>query len=379
MIEQKKVSVIRDNITDEISKSFDFEFNGEVTFNVPKFTLPKEEFNIGLIVGASGSGKSTILNSFGTEEQITWDSNKSIASHFEDHVEATERLSSVGLNCIPTWLKPYHVLSTGERFRADLSRRIKDNAIIDEYTSVIDRNVAKSCSHATQKYIRNNNIKNVVFASCHMDIIEWLQPDWTFDTTTQKVESRGFLRRPKIVLELLPCSYKMWSYFSEHHYLTGKINRSARCWVVLWNKRAIGFTSIIFFPSGTIKEKAWREHRTVILPDFQGLGIGVRIGDVLGSQLRKMGHRFFSKTAHPRMGEYRDANPHLWKQSSTYKKNRKKDYENAMVRKNIIKGTTLLEKNVYDDGRKSRPFYNAELYQKHKERVCYVHEYIGEN
>jgi len=133
---------------------------------------------------------------------------------------------------------------------------------------VVDRNVAKSCSNALQKFIRNKDIKNVVFASCHYDIIDWLQPDWVFDTNSSKVVSRGSLRRPKIVLEVFPCSHKIWSYFAEHHYLTGNISTATRCWIATWNGTPVGFSSVIFFPSGTIKEKAWREHRTVILPDF---------------------------------------------------------------------------------------------------------------
>jgi len=168
---QLKSSVELDPITIECAKAFDFEFDGNSTFDVPTLNAPSN-FQIGLIVGPSGSGKSTLLKKFGQERQIAWDSNKSICSHFSSAEEAITRLGAVGLNSVPVWVKPYHVLSTGERFRADLSRRLEDGAVIDEFTSVVDRNVAKSCSYATARYIRNAGLKNIVFATCHYDIVE---------------------------------------------------------------------------------------------------------------------------------------------------------------------------------------------------------------
>ena len=57
-------------------------------------------------------------------------------NNFDNPQEAITKLTSVGLNSVPTWTKPYCVLSNGEKFRADLARRIKDNAVIDEFKSV---------------------------------------------------------------------------------------------------------------------------------------------------------------------------------------------------------------------------------------------------
>jgi ABC-type ATPase with predicted acetyltransferase domain len=50
------------------------------------------------------------------------------------------------LNSVPSWYKPYQVLSNGEKFRADLARKLKSNTVIDEFTSVVDRTVAKAAS-----------------------------------------------------------------------------------------------------------------------------------------------------------------------------------------------------------------------------------------
>lgn len=355
----KRSTVVPDEITSEISRLFDYEFDGTTEFEpleispIDRESVIGDEWSIGLIVGPSGSGKSTLLKEFGEEKEILWDDRKAVCSHFETTQDAEERLSSVGFNSIPSWLRPYHVLSNGEQFRANLARRIEDGAVIDEFTSVVDRNVARSCSVALKKYVDKKRFKNLVFATCHYDIIEWLEPDWVYDTVSQTVESRRSLRRPEIEVEVVPCSVEAWSMFSPHHYLSGDINKSSRCWLAIWNDQPVGFSSVISFPNGAMKN-AWRGHRTVVLPDFQGLGIGVRLSDAIGEIHVQEGKRYFSKTAHPRLGQYRENSP-LWKATS----------KNGISRQDYIEYEGLQRK------------YSWELLSKHRDRVCYSHEYIG--
>ena len=104
---------------------------------------------------------------------------------------------------------------------------------------------------------------------------------------------------------------EVWSLFAPYHYLTAKLNRSSRCWLVVWGDTPVAFTSSMTMPSGTL-EHAWREHRTVVLPDYQGLGIGAVLGDWLGQTHLDQGHRFYSRTTHPRLARYRDESP-LWR------------------------------------------------------------------
>lgn len=303
-----------------------------------------------MIVGASGSGKSTILKSIGTEEIIEWDPRKAICSHFESAEDARNKLGAVGLNSVPVWMKPAQVLSTGERFRADTARRLKSYAVIDEFTSVVDRDVAKSCAFAVQRYIRTSGIHSVTFATCHYDIEEWIQPDWVFDTSNGQLKFRGLERRPEIEIRLLPCTSKAWSLFCDHHYLSADINKASRCWIAAWGESIVGFASAIAFPSGSIKN-AWRGHRTVVLPEFQGLGIGVRISDAIGEILTSNGHRYFSKTSSYRMGGYRN-NSKKWRPTSKNEKARV-DYKRGRETK--------------ESGHKMR----------HANRICYSHEFIG--
>lgn len=165
----------------------------ETVFDIPAMEKVKSEWkgkldldeswSIGLIVGPSGSGKSTIAQELFKDNydiKLKWDA-KSIIDDFDESLsieDITKACSSVGFNTITSWLKPYNVLSTGERFRVDIARRMLelDNPIvIDEFTSVVDRQVAKIGCHAIQKYIRRTD-KQLIAISCHYDIIDWLQP-----------------------------------------------------------------------------------------------------------------------------------------------------------------------------------------------------------
>ena len=191
-------SVERDEFITASETAFDCKFDGVSTFYPWKMpTKLPTKFKLGVIVGSSGSGKSTLLKNFGVEESPTWDPNKSIISHFETPEDGINKLTAVGLNTIPSWYKPYDVLSNGEKFRADLARKLKSNCVIDEYTSVVDRNVAKAASVALSRYINKNELENVVISTCHSDIIDWLEPDWVLNTDTGELLHGFFLSDQK--------------------------------------------------------------------------------------------------------------------------------------------------------------------------------------
>ena len=176
-----------DEYTKMVQNNFDYEFTGESKFY--PYELPKEidnmEFQIMVITGASGSGKSTLLKEFDrggySYSNKEYDCTKAIVSNFVNPQEASYKLSAVGLNSMPVWCRPRNVLSVGEGFRADIALNLESNTIFDEFTSTIDRNVAKSTCNGLQKYIRNNNLHNMVFCSCHKDYIPYLQPDVVID------------------------------------------------------------------------------------------------------------------------------------------------------------------------------------------------------
>jgi len=152
-----------------------------------------KEWNIGLIVGSSGTGKSTIAKELFPDTYIfeqTYSEGSVIDDMPKDKSvkEITKAFTSVGFASPPSWLKPYSVLSNGEKMRCDLAKSIleeKEIVVFDEFTSVVNREVAKTGSFAIQKAIRKLN-KKFVAVGCHSDIIEWLQPDWIYNTDEQR-------------------------------------------------------------------------------------------------------------------------------------------------------------------------------------------------
>lgn len=345
MSKTKTVTVEMDAALEEACVPFDYNFDGTSTFTLPEFDAPKRDgsWSIGLIVGHSGSGKTSLLaEHYGITPPFKWLPNKAIASQVH-----YERLSAVGLNTVPSWCRPHQVLSNGEAFRADLAARLASDTAFDEFTSVVDRTVAKSCTHAIQRYIRQQGMKGIVFASCHYDIIGWLQPDWVFDLTEGKVSRTGGFFREPIRVEVGRCDHTLWRAFRDHHYLTGDMNKASQCFLATWEGRMVGFASALAFPHKHFKN-AWRGHRTVVLPDYQGLGIGVRLADAVAEYYCKQGKRYFVKTAHPRMGQYRNKSPR-WRPTT---QNNKPDPYQAMIM------------GMYNGQPRAVP------------RIAYCHEYI---
>ena len=125
--------------------------------------LPVEglDWKIGLIVGLSGSGKTSIGSRIFGEPiydlYAGWDATKPIVDCIApdgDFNAVTGALSAVGLGDVPAWLRPFPVLSNGEKFRAGLARLVCERpkrAVVDEFTSVIDRQIAKVGSAAFAK------------------------------------------------------------------------------------------------------------------------------------------------------------------------------------------------------------------------------------
>ncbi len=159
-------------------------FNGAID-------IEDRQWNIGAIVGASGSGKTTIARDvFGEAMRATYQSASIIDDMPKafDVKEIAKTFVSVGFGSVPSWLKPYSVLSTGEQMRTDLAMAImsdSDPIVFDEFTSVVNREVAKTGSYAIQKAVRRSG-RHFVAVTCHRDVIDWLEPDWIYDTDEKR-------------------------------------------------------------------------------------------------------------------------------------------------------------------------------------------------
>ena len=339
--------VALDDTIQTLASACDYTFDGVSTFVVPRM-IPPTEYRLGLIIGGSGTGKSSLLRHFGEPSAHTWDGERAVASQVDP-----ELLMRIGLSSIPSLCRPYHVLSEGEKHRADIARSIALGApVIDEFTSVVHRKLARSICFGLRKLVDIQDDARVVLATCHEDVVDWLEPEWVFNTNTGKlVEGRG--QRARIDVSMFPCSTKAWPIFARHHYLTSDINAGARCWLAVDGGEPVAFVSVISMPSATVK-KGWRGHRVVVLPDYQGLGLGSRLSDAVAQLFIDDGCRYFAKTAHPKLGEHREASP-LWRATS----------KNGRARLDYLR----------EKSKGSR--FDSRNHKDHARRVCYSHEYMG--
>lgn len=285
--------------------------------------LPIEgrDWKIGLIVGPSGSGKTTIGRRLFPDAHFhdgyDWPAEAALVDGFPPHLDGkaiTQALSSVGFSSPPHWLKRFAHLSNGQKFRCELARLMledTDTVVFDEFTSVVDRDAAKISSAAVAKALRAKAGPRLVALSCHYDIIDWLQPDWVYDTASERFDWRCLQRHPEIRIDIHKADRRAWALFRGHHYLSRDINDAAQCYVAMWGGTPVGFTSYLHFPHATARDIK-REHRTVVLPDFQGVGIGNRLSEWLGAHLRAAGWRFRSVSSHPAMIRHRAKSP-LWR------------------------------------------------------------------
>ena len=318
---KRRNKIINDKYTEYVYEAFDIQNKEETTVQIPINFNECNTFkwNIGVIYGGSGTGKTTLLKEFGNLTIDEFDKEKPLISNFDwlEPKEATFLLSAMGLASVPTWLRPYSLLSNGEQYRASLAYKVgkaskNDVILIDEFTSVVDRDVAKAMSNALQKYIRKHN-KKIILASCHFDIMEWIQPDWTYSPLKGRVEIPSCLRqRPEIKFSIFRCRYETWDIFKKHHYLTENLNKAAKCFVGLMNDKPVFFVAILPMPSGTI-QNAYRVSRLVVLPDFQGLGIGIKILNLFGSMYKKDNKKLYIKTSNPSLFKGMERNTDNWK------------------------------------------------------------------
>jgi ABC-type ATPase involved in cell division len=266
-----------------------------------------EDWNIGLIVGPSGSGKSTVARHVYASELYRvarWPKDKAIVDAFPDKLDAkqiVQTLTAVGFSSPPAWLKPYRVLSGGEQFRCDLARALLADSplvVFDEFTSVVDRNVAKIGSAAIAKSIRAGHInRKFVAVTCHYDVVEWLEPDWVLDMASGELARRR-LRRPEIELQICRGTSKAWPLFARHHYLSGNLAPAARCYYGVIEGQLCGLCA--FLP--LLGRKANRRvTRIVVLPDYQGVGVGGHLLAGACSLVAAEGNRVTITTSHPAM------------------------------------------------------------------------------
>jgi GNAT superfamily N-acetyltransferase len=317
-----------------------------------------EPWTIGTIVGPSGSGKTTLARAaFGKAiyERRPWPTGRAMIDCLGEHSirEITRVLTAVGLGSVPTWIKPYEVLSTGEKSRADLCRallgggqdltqrrkggeqvatldlrasappREKQSVVVfDEFTSTLDRTVAKTLSAALARLLRYGAPRwpRFVAVTCHTDILSWLRPDWVLDLGDQGGPPRLCYASqntgtpsPTVNLRIERVQQAMWQHFAPHHYLSGGLAASATCYGAFWEgeapaeptaaSRLGGSLALPVAFCAVVAALGWRKTkriaRLVVLPQFQGLGVGSRLAEEVATRAAERGNRVTITASHP--------------------------------------------------------------------------------
>lgn len=269
-------------------------------------------YQVGLIVGASGSGKTTLAAQvFGQDVfRTVLKPTEPVIDQFPagfTYDECAEMLAGVGLTSVPCWIRPAHTLSNGQKARAEcalqLARSVDETGTvaIDEWTSVVDRTVAKVMSHCVQKHARRSG-KRIVLLSCHYDVHDWLNPDWVIDCNAQsytdrRAESRHFIRSEKLHFEIRPVGRESWRYFSKYHYLSDRLPGGIIfCYGLFLGDTQIGFQCLAnYVPVTPGTQMKLHSNRTVIHPDYAGMGLGIKLATECARIGHAMGHAIYAK------------------------------------------------------------------------------------
>jgi len=277
-----------------VERGCDFDLDAEV----PDLS---EDWSIGVVVGPSGSGKTSVgrlIDPSGGglwNDRVSWPAAAPIIDAIlpdGDIDAATGALTAVGLGSVPAWLRPYSALSNGERFRADLARLVCEApplAVVDEFTSVVDRQIARVGAAAFAKAWRRTRGKAVLL-TCHYDVLDWLEPDWVLDTNSGTLARGRVRRRPDLTLDIRQTRGDVWPLFAPHHYL--KLPRMIACKHYVGSIDGEPVAHVAFSTKnvgkGNIEARACR---LVVMPEWQGIGVGMRfLGALCDLYLRGEGH-----------------------------------------------------------------------------------------
>lgn len=99
--------------------------------------------------------------------------------------------------------------------------------------------------------------------------------------------------------------------FKKHHYLSENFNSAAKVFIATIDGDIAAFCAALPFPHPK-RKNTWREHRTVVLPDYQGIGIGTAISNYVGHYFKSIGKDYISTTSNPAMIVSRSRSP-LWR------------------------------------------------------------------
>ena len=302
-------------------------------------------------------------------------------------------------------------MSTSEAYLVSLADSIRTGAVLDEFLTSLPPATRAKVAKRVGEYARHERIQGLVLLSCHgEEIARDLQPDVMFSAETGvevDVESidpvtiqsdaaawppEDLIRRPTIRLTrhkiaggegVKAVKEAWWAEFSPNHYLGGASFNAKGCqaWVFFIGERAVAFDSTLPMPGKSVQTV--RQHRLVVMPDFQGLGIGSAVtrhdaAKIITTRRAKTDvyddpftQRYMSSTYHTKLGKSRDASP-LWRGSNLNGKPKNM----ADTSKSITAGLNVLQK-AKGKAIASIDRQKSSSAVKERKAIVYSHEYLG--
>lgn len=101
--------------------------------------------------------------------------------------------------------------------------------------------------------------------------------------------------------------------------MSENLNKAAKCFVLTLNDKPVAFMAILPFPHGHIKN-GFRISRIVVLPDYQGLGLGFEIIDYFGAIYAADNKTMYIKTSNPALFGAMSKNTNKWMLCSEFTK-----------------------------------------------------------
>jgi len=137
--------------------------------------------------------------------------------------------------------------------------------------------------------------------------------------------------------------------------LTQDLNKAAKCFCLTWNDKPTAFIAILPLPSGTI-QNAFRVSRLVVLPDYQGLGFGIKLLNYFGSLYKNIGKTLYIKTSNPSLFMGMQRNEKNW---------------HLVLENNNIEAIKKINEKLVADGKDNG-------LKLRKESITKSYKYIGE-
>jgi GNAT superfamily N-acetyltransferase len=157
--------------------------------------------------------------------------------------------------------------------------------------------VGKVMSHCVAKHARRSK-RSIVLNSCHYDVIEWLDPDWIIDCNKQTYTDRRNRvgveeRTDRLRFDVYQADKRTWGYFSKYHYLSERLAPNSQVYGLWCGVDQIGFQAFTPYIIGNFD--TYFSNRTVIHPDYAGLGLGIKLINETSKHMVKKGFKIKAK------------------------------------------------------------------------------------